>query len=1037
MRRINNLPLIISTLLLFSIPTKSEAQNDRIYDLKKFETPYKLLPDSSIACQFESSKTEIPVKRTLRVVGGVDQKGKFKDRGETLFRASEYLIDDYLNPSIKNSNEYSLFFEGKNYNFEQEAYFRISGEELKSGMAKFEITTKRENLDAKNGFFGVRIELYKKQKGKHPDEIYHKPDQIIEIPFPEGSSDLAVISESFKIPGDIANLLISVGGTGYKGQCWVESPTVSVGDKIVKIPFVPHEERKSQKNYWVGVNLSSRAWPLWNLSIDGKTIFEDRIFDRASNIADFYIPLPDELAKDAKIALTLKKQPFEQNNGYNIHRIEVIEEPARSCEIISVPKYITIGDTAAVLLEVNNTSKEFRIEAGDGIRIISPDQKPDRKGLLAVQITAEKLNSNIPIKVTFDNTEITGTIQQVISKKNDVYLSSGDEVHIDKTQADYDRFFKWYFANRIGNWYQFRPSYQWSGVRRVSDEFLAKYTGLLCDMHVPYAWQAEGRTLAAHSINPPAQSLMSPMFKGKQAHENDGGYYYWQHFLYEGLYSDLAARARPYGGIFAKHAPIYTNKGTFIHYDPYGVKDMEDGAKKYVANLRYSKGESTRHTGPSTTFRYLYQAGYEWLGAEQMYGPEETILSALRGASHAYGKTEYGTLHAVQWGSYPFTDPKHSDRFYISLALAYMHGAQHINTEEGLWTDEYANDRFSQSGKEHLHAQVQMLDFIETHTRRGSFIRNFGVIQGRNDAWKCFDRGSIWSQKEEKWQFNDAMESFDLLKIFYPENNLDCSGPDGWFTSTPYGPVDLLPIEASEEVIKSYKMLVFLGWNNYREEDFSKLLKFVEQGGCLILTGAHLNMSTNPEENPLIVKRGAFHKIISKIQERNGLFTNIEHGKGKIVYFPKGVYPINKEIRKEYEEQIRSQALSVIESNKAKGWVKHSKKIGFTAWDSADRRTIYLVNIDWKSNTNFAEAEIQIKDRSFNVSVPKYTIGTAHCFDGYVVYPEANTTDVLALKNGKITLQSTGSDQVTIFNTVTGAQQKVMIKSAGVHEISL
>ena len=95
------------------------------------------------------------------------------------------------------------------------------------------------------------------------------------------------------------------------------------------------------------------------------------------------------------------------------------------------------------------------------------------------------------------------------------------------------------------------------------------------------------------------------MFRGKQAHENDGGYYYWQHFKYQGLHSDMAARNRPWGGIFAKHRPIYTDHGTFIHYDTEAVTDMADGARKLVSNLRYSKGESVRHTGPSSLFRYF------------------------------------------------------------------------------------------------------------------------------------------------------------------------------------------------------------------------------------------------------------------------------------------------------------------------------------------------------------------------------------------------------------------------------------------------
>ena len=86
-----------------------------------------------------------------------------------------------------------------------------------------------------------------------------------------------------------------------------------------------------------------------------------------------------------------------------------------------------------------------------------------------------------------------------------------------------------------------------------------------------------------------------------------------------------------------------------------------------------------------------------------------TIMSALRGASRAYGKQDYGSLHAMQWGSSPFTTPEHALRLYLSLATAYMHGSSHLNTEEALWTDEYANDRYSESGKQHQYAQIEEL----------------------------------------------------------------------------------------------------------------------------------------------------------------------------------------------------------------------------------------------------------------------------------------------------------------------------------------
>ena len=65
------------------------------------------------------------------------------------------------------------------------------------------------------------------------------------------------------------------------------------------------------------------------------------------------------------------------------------------------------------------------------------------------------------------------TIRQIIEKEPDeVYISSGDEIYIDKEYAPYDYFFKWYISQRVGNWYQFRPSYQWSGFRVARPEVI-------------------------------------------------------------------------------------------------------------------------------------------------------------------------------------------------------------------------------------------------------------------------------------------------------------------------------------------------------------------------------------------------------------------------------------------------------------------------------------------------------------------------------------------------------------------------------------
>ncbi|MCC8145791.1 MAG: hypothetical protein LIO93_04980, partial [Bacteroidales bacterium] len=1031
MKRLRNYLLIICTLLLTFSCNKNEILKDetqkqimtQLLPGQGEQAGLKLDPGESVSFAADFEDKDYPVRRILRVVGKTELPGRFAARGETLFRASEYLIDDHLDSIHTNKDKYSLFFEGNNNTFEQYAYYRISRSQLNAGDLRLEVEVKREDMITRNGEFGVEMEVYLMKPDRHPDEIYYTPDTLLYMPIPEGTGDFTLLSQDFVLPDNVANVLLRVGGKNFSGRCWLEAPRISQsGKKPIVIPFVPHDFRPDDYNYWVGVNLSSRSWPTWKLETANQVIIEEPIFDRASNIADFYIHLPNDLKSGEELKLTLLKNNYKASFPYEVSRIQLLEEPARDFEIVTVPKYPAVGDTVGILLEINRPDITLKFQSNKYIEFLRGSKMFDKTGLFVAEIVVKNASMNIPVAISNGKEKRNAIIQQsIIKEKDGVYLSSGDEIHIDNKIDIYEDFFKWYFRERVGNWYHFRPSYQWSGVRDTGEEFVSYFSGLLNQMRVPYAWQVEGRTLAGSRINPSLESLSSHMFRGKQAHENDGGYYYWRHFLYEGLYSDLAARARPYGGIFAKHPPIYTDYGIFIHYDPYAVKDMADGAGKYVENLAYSRGESTRHTGPSTTFRYLYQAGYEWLGAEQMYGPEETVLSALRGASRVYGKKEYGSLHAVQWGSYPFTDPKHSLRFYLSLAVSYMHGVSHINTEEGLWTDEYANDRFTEAGKQHMYAQHQVLDFMETHSRRGEIKNKIAVLQGRNDPWKSYGRGPLWSQNDKKWEFNDATKSFDLLKVFYPENNIANSGPDGWFTSTPYGPVDILPIEATQDIMDTYKAILFLGWNSYNEDDFRRLTHFVEKGGTLLLTAAQINTELQPDlaprfpDNDQVIRQllGDNYQTLAEVTMR-------DIGKGKVIYFPEKFYPIHSTIQDQYVEKMKDIASEIVNEEKEKGWINATPHIEFTVWDASDRRTIYVLNNDWK-NEEVRTATVSLNNKEYKVEIPLYSIATVHCFDDLALFTNNNTTDVLSCKkeNKKwiVQIQTTGPDSIKVMNT--------------------
>ena len=1006
---------------------------------KKHET--LLQPGQQVTHTLSFQLNDVPAHRYLRVIGGASLPEPFTKRGETLFRAAEYLIDDNLDSICRKHDRYSLYFKGENDAFERHAYYRIPGNQIKPGELTVTLPVVKKQdlkLDA-DGNFGLQIGLYYPKEGRNALDIYDEPDSLLFINVPEGSGKHQQLAATFHLPQPVACLFLQLGGTRFSGECWVEAPRFKQHRKqVCSIPFSKFSQRTDSINYWVGSNLATHSWPKWRLECDGKTVFEGTMFDRASNVADFYLPIPASVRNGADLTLSLLDEPHRRSLPYALRGLELIEEPARDFEVISVPRYVSKHASFGVLIETNQPDACIRVSANGDVSPAMQECRFKQPGLHVVEFRAGEAGKPVDFTFEMEGRKETSSVKQIIEKEaENIYISSGDEIYIDKLYSPYDYFFKWYHANRIGNWYQFRPSYQWSGFRIANPAIIRHYTQLLNEMKIPYAWQVEGRTLASSRINPSATDLASPMFRGKQAHENDGGYYYWGHFKYEGLFSDLAARNRPYGGIFAKHRPLYTDHGTFIHYDPKGVHDMADGARTFVSNLRYSKGESTRHTGPSTLFRYFYQAGYEWLGAEQMYGPEETILSSLRGASRAYHRPDYGTLHAMQWGSFPFTDPKHALRFYMSLAVAYMHGSSHMNTEEALWTDEYMNDRYSESGKAHLFAQHQMLDFIETHTRRGELRSNIAVIQGRNDAWKSFVRGNLWSQEGEKWKFDQANESYDLLKVFYPGNTLDACGPHGWFTATPYGTVDLLPIEASQEVMDQYKVMIFLGWNSYDAADFERIRQFVQKGGTLILSAAHLNEELQPDKPTRFPTADAVvRQLLGNDYRQLTDRTEIALGDGKIVYFPQAVYPADASLRTSYESAIRDAATETVCQEYAHGWMKEVPHVGFTVWDAGKHRTLYLLNADWKSEKEMQPATLVYGKHTFNVAVGRYRIETIHCADNLAVMPGANTTDVLSIDRiqggWNVKVQTTGKDTLRCMNAITGGISERVISAAGI-----
>jgi hypothetical protein len=1026
-------------------------RNRQIIFESQCDSGFLLLPGKTQNIPFDFGKKDYPVRQKIRITGFGIFPEPFSRRGEDVFRKFSFHIDDYLDSTITYNEKYSLVFMGNGEKLERNAFYRLSEDELKpfkGKMIKVKIPVKTDNISIpENGYLVLELQLYMKKAGRHPDDIYDDADQIRVFQVPINYPDWHVLSGNVEIPENIACILFRLGSKDISGQCHFGTPWLAdVNDSLNLLPFQPY--RKEQKN-WIGENLSTKEWPEFEIGLDGKTFFNGNIFDRASNIGDFEVEMTEPVQGKGVLNILLK-DGFPARYPYVIKTVELLETSARDFEIAAMPQFLNANKKFALLVEINHPGTKLSVQTSKNISASEKEEQFDKTGLYSLSFTAGDAGLNQFISISDGKRKAKYEINQIVAKKDDrVYISTSDDIYIDKTFRKFSDYIVWYIREGIGNAFCWRPSEQWSDVKVANPEFYERSLGILTDLQMPYSLMIEGRTITGRNINPEEAWMEGPLYMGRQAHENDGGYYYWGHFKWEWLHSDLAAKYRPQGGIFAKNRPIRNENGIFVFYDPFKLRNMEEGPEYFIDNLRKAKGPSIRHTGPSTMFRYLLQAGYDWVGAEQMYGPEEVIMSSIRGACRTYGKDDYGTHLATQWASGPFDTPEHATRLFLSLAISYIHGATHINTEDGLWNTELGIDRFSQSGQEHIKVQRDMLRYIQTHERRGSLVTPLAVFQGRNDGWKCFGRNNVWGQKNEEWNFGPAEESFDLLNVFYPGNKLQPiykfstpRSPQGWYSATPFGLIDLLPVEAAPEVLENYKAIAFLGWNTYTDDDFKRLTCFVKSGKTLLLTGAHLNTEL-VHNRPVIfpVKNKILKELLGENYETATLPYENKVGEGRVIFYPDRKYPIDASIRDKYAESLRETVVKAVEDEKQYGWIENSPYIEFAAWDQEDksRRTLYLLNIDWWSDTIVHQATLALGGQRFKVDARRNCLETITVSRGVAVMPGSMTTDILEMEFKEnqciLTIQTTGEDQLKILFEDHPGIKMLDIKKPGIHKI--
>lgn len=818
----------------------------------------------------------------------------------------------------------------------------------------FSIPVKTKDLFIPEGEKAAAIlEIYCRKEGRHVNDTFDEPDEKILLEAAPGTAQWQELFREVMIPSDACSIIVNLHiGKGVKGEILFGSPRLlPPGMDNVIPPLAPTQARESKYNY-VADNLSRRDHLEFTCLIDGKKVFEGSKYTSILRKMDHELPL-GELAPGKHTLKISFRNDYENAVGFLLQELDILEYGAHDFELIAAREnYPDLLGCTPVMVRTNKENVTIESSCGTSHTIEEAGLHVIKLPLLPEEETLVTLSCN-----GFTDRFRAKRIKVSPKEEERLYLSTGDSIFIPREMEEMERFIAWYCANNIGNAICFRQSYRWGGCRYVNTPMWKRILSLLEDYGIYYSLMIDGRELPGCNANPPEELMQGRFYLGRQSHENDGSFYYWRNQLWkpEPLpepYADLLAKRVNYGGIQPHTRPKRSEKGAWWFFDPCKVKDMQDGADYFITNLASSRGESNRHSGPSPLFRYFFQAGFDFLCSEQMYGPEELTLASLRAASQTYHAKGFGSHLAVQWSSTPHDTPEHADRYYLALATCYIQGVTQINTEEGLWRMEkgYADyNRFSHNCQIHKEAHRKFRLFMENHPRKGKMVVPIACIQGRFDAW-CGKPLPAWGQNGKEWEYGKAEASFDLLKLFYPRSIIDwiyrcpCPvEPQGWYTGTPCGPVDLLPFEGDWN---NYRAIIFLGWHTYGEKDGEKMLNFVKNGGYLLLSKRHLSSSLIHNGEGIYKEDAALQELLGEnfLNASGRILRKI--GKGEVIFFADDSYPAD--MAEEYRNAMEEVSRKAVEPEYEKLWAKGNEDVNFAVYEEEDgKRTLYALNINW------------------------------------------------------------------------------------------
>ncbi len=332
------------------------------------------------------------------------------------------------------------------------------------------------------------------------------------------------------------------------------------------------------------------------------------------------------------------------------------------------------------------------------------------------------------------------------------------------------------------------------------------------------------------------------------------------------------------GGMLYWPKAYVTNRKAGQHISLVPVRRADQAHAEYVRFLReflrYEReqvgGGPLMNVDSSLVFKYHDEAGIDILCLESMPGDPHVMHAAIRGAAKACGKP-WGTHIAMGWyGGFTLDELWHK-RWRAALYHAYISGAGFIWPESGHYT--YPDPQrgftfpFDSAGTKRTRRILrECYQFSRVHTRPDAEpVVTLGVVHGNHEGAPGLWNRYAWGQySDPKWLESPAERGWALVDGFHRKEdwpNEAVQGDRDFSGNPPYGQYDAVPVEAPLAVLKSYRCLVFLGWNTMTGAIYEKLKKYVRAGGRLVMYLPHLNTETDRAKPIKLYRNGDFRDL--------------------------------------------------------------------------------------------------------------------------------------------------------------------------------